>query len=226
MKYVKPTFPQLIIAVLVGLVVFVLVAQVRQDSSDSLDQMRQDDLVRLLDELDTRNNDLLDERDELASEIEELSSGQDARAAAEEAAQEQERVRRIEAGVVAVEGPGIVLTITDPDGQLRAQSLVTVIEELRNAGAEAITVGGVRVVANTYVTSSDDGIEVSGTAITSPYVIQAIGSSSVMRVALEMPGGVLSVIRSQGPTTTLVEQSTLQIDAVATLPEFEYAVTD
>ena len=226
MKYVKPTFPQLIIAVLVGLVVFVLVAQVRQDSSDSLDQMRQDDLVRLLDELDTRNNDLLDERDELASEIEELSSGQDARAAAEEAAQEQERVRRIEAGVVAVEGPGIVLTITDPDGQLRAQSLVTVIEELRNAGAEAIAVGGVRVVANTYVTSSDDGIEVSGTAITSPYVIQAIGSSSVMRVALEMPGGVLSVIRSQGPTTTLVEQSTLQIDAVATLPEFEYAVTD
>ena len=55
------------------------------------------------------------------------------------------------AGTVAAEGPGIVVTI---DGVDDAALLLDTVQELRDAGAEAIQLGDVRVVASTYFTQA------------------------------------------------------------------------
>ncbi|NCD18708.1 MAG: DUF881 domain-containing protein [Actinobacteria bacterium] len=214
---------QVVVALLVALVGFSAATQIRQDESDSLDRLTQTELVRLLDEIGTRIDDLSAERDSLRAELAELRTGVTSQEAARAAAEQQVLVRSIQAGVVPVRGPGIVVTIEDPRGVVRAQSLVTLIEELRNAGAEAIQLNSIRISTRSWVVQAEEGVEVDGLALVPPYRVSAIGSPGSLSVALEMPGGVLAAIRATGATTTLEEREDVRIEAVVTLTDLEHA---
>lgn len=214
---------QVVVALLVALVGFSAATQIRQDEADSLDRLTQTELVRLLDEIGTRIDDLSAERDSLRAELVELRTGVTSQEAARAAAEQQVLVRSIQAGVVPVHGPGIVVTIEDPRGVVRAQSLVTLIEELRNAGAEAIQLNSIRISTRSWVVQAEEGVEVDGLALAPPYRVTAIGSPGSLSVALEMPGGVLAAIRATGATTTLEEREDVRIEAVVTLTDLEHA---
>ena len=201
---------QVVVALLSVLVGFSAVVQIRQDETGSLSRLPQTELVRLLDEIGTRIDDLTAERDSLRDDLAELRNNVTSQEAARAAADQQILVRSIHAGVVPVHGPGVVVTINDPRRSVRAQSLVTMIEELRNAGAEAIQLNSVRISTTSWVAQSGEGIEIEGTATAPPYRISAIGSSDALSVALEMPGGVLGTIRATGATATLEELDDVQ----------------
>lgn len=214
---------QVVVALLCALVGFSAVAQSRQDEVDALAGLTQSDLVRLLDEVATRNDDLSAERDSLRVELAELRSGVTTQEAARLAAEQQVLVRSVQAGVIPVHGPGIIVTIEDAGADVRAQSLVTLIEELRNAGAEAIELNSVRISTNSWVAQTDDGVEVDGLALVPPYRVSAIGSADNLRVALEMPGGVLAAIRATGATTAVEVPDDVRIESVRELTELEHA---
>ncbi|MEE6296019.1 DUF881 domain-containing protein [Georgenia wangjunii] len=212
----------LIVLLCVG-VGFALVAQVRHTHDDSLATMRQDDLVRLLDELTERNNNLVLEGNALRRELAELESGSSTRAAAQEAAEQQARVQGILAGTLPVVGPGVALTIHDPGRDVSALTLVNVLEELRNAGAEAIELSGQRLTASSWITGGGDGVVVTGTEVSPPYVWRAIGDPQTLAVALDIPGGALASIRTAGGTAVLEEHEELEITSVRALTAPEYA---
>ncbi len=214
---------QAVVALLCAAVGFSLAVQIRQGETDALNALSQADLVRVLDEVTTRNDELATERDSLRVEVQELRSGVTSQEAARAAAEQQILVREIRAGVIPVRGPGIVVQVDDPDGVVRAQSLVTLIEELRNAGAEAIELNSVRIGTNSWVTSGERGLELDGLAIAEPYRVAAIGSPDNLKVALEMPGGVLASIRATGATTTVDTPEEVRIESVRPLPELRYA---
>lgn len=214
---------QVVIALLTAVVAFLAVTQAQQREADALAGMRQADLVRLLDELGTRIDTLSGERDTLRTEIANLESGVTSQSAAAAAAEDLARTREIQAGVVPVRGPGVVVTVTEQDTPIQAQTLVTLVEELRNSGAEAIEVDGVRYAVNGWIIDGRDGIEVNGQPVENPYRIRAIGDSSAISVALEMPGGVLSLLRANGATTDLRTEESLEITSVASMPELEHA---
>ncbi len=214
---------KLLIAVLVGAVIFLIVSTMRQEEEANLEGLSEAELVRLLDDVDTRITELTAERDSLQRELDDLQSGADTRAAAAEAAAQQEMVRKIQAGVVPVIGEGVEIRIVDSAAQLPAQFLVTLIQELRNAAAEAIEINDVRVVTRTSIIQHDGISYVDGTEISSPFTVRAIGDSAMMQVALEMPGGILATIRSRGPSTNLTQDDSVTIRSVAELPIFTYA---
>lgn len=213
----------ILIGLLVAVVAFLLVATMREDRHASLEGLSEAELVRLLDDVDNRIEELTTERDTLRTELTDLQTGADAASAASEVAAQQEQARKILAGVVPVTGPGVSLVIYDMDNKLAAQSLVTVIQELRNSASEAIEINGVRVVTRTAIVQDGDGITVGGEPISAPYRIKAIGDADMMRVALEMPGGILASIRSRGPSTTLEQSHEIRIESIAELPTYEYA---
>ena len=91
----------------------------------------------------------------------------------------------------------------------RAQ-LLDAMEELRNAGAEAMQVEGagesgttaaVRVVASTSFVDDKDGVAVDGTRLSSPYRFVVIGDPATRAGALAIPGGVADSVRRQGGAT-------------------------
>jgi uncharacterized protein YlxW (UPF0749 family) len=121
---------------------------------------------------------------------------------------------RVVNGRVAVAGPGIEVVI---DGPISVLDLHDLINELRNAGAEALALNGWRIVAWSAIGTDGQHVTVDGQPVQSPYRLQAIGDPHTLEVALLRPGGMVDLIQqySQG-----VSISTEQVDKL-TLPVYE-----
>ncbi len=89
----------------------------------------------------------------------------------------------------AVSGPGISIKV---DGSFDERALSDLVNELRNAGAEAIAVNEVRVGPKSYFTGTADHlIAVDGRALRGPWMVRAIGSPDVVYVAMTRTGGII-----------------------------------
>lgn len=120
------------------------------------------------------------------------------------------------AGLTDVKGPGIVVTLNDsklpfpkgmppaafggtPPNIIHDTDIGLVVNELKAAGAEAISVNDQRLVAVSPVRCAGPTIFVNNTPQTPPYVIKAIGSPKTLTTALNLPGGVTGVLKSYDP---------------------------
>ena len=133
---------QLIGALLCGVLGFALVTQVHSAAGLGFTTARQSDLVDILDSLSARSDQL---RAQIATEqtsLSKLTGGTDQTQAALDEAQSRAQTLQILAGTVAAMGPGIELQISDPQHQVGADVLLEALEELRDAGAEAIQITG------------------------------------------------------------------------------------
>jgi uncharacterized protein YlxW (UPF0749 family) len=216
---------QLIVALLLFGLGFGLAVQVasNSDSDSALRGARQEDLVRILDELDSRTQRLEDEKQGLEKQRQELQSSSDQSAEARKQTAEKEKQLGILAGTVAAQGPGITMTIEDTKGTVKADMLLDAIQELRAAGAEAIQVNGVRVVAGTYFTDSGKGVGVDGNKINAPYRFKVIGKPQDLEPALNIPGGVVQTLEKEQATVTVQQSGKIVVDALRQAKRPDYA---
>ncbi|GAA1159599.1 DUF881 domain-containing protein [Ornithinicoccus hortensis] len=212
-----------LVGVLTLLLGLALVAQVRTTQEADLSQLREADLIALLDDVTTRADSLEDEIVQLEQDRDQLAngSGDDA---AREAAQARLQSYQVLAGTVPVQGPGVTILVEDPDRTVTATMMVDLVQELRDAGAEAIQVGEVRVVASSWVGITPDGqLTVEGVPLTSPYLVTAIGDSHTLAGAMNIPGGFNDSVRRVGGDVTVLDSATLTIDALHEPDEPRYA---
>ncbi|MEV6399819.1 DUF881 domain-containing protein [Streptomyces sp. NPDC051907] len=220
----RVTRAQLIVAVLLFVLGLGLAIQVRSNSDDSaLRGARQEDLVRILDELDDRTQRLEDEKQRLEDQRTELENSSDQAEEARKQTLQKEQQLGILAGTVAAQGPGITLTIQDPSGTVESDMLLDAIQELRAAGAEAIQLNGIRVVASTHFSGSGGEIEVDGEPIAAPYVFKVIGKPQDLEPALNIPGGVVQTLEKEQATATVVRSETIVVDALRPAKQPDYA---
>ncbi|MFG3016548.1 DUF881 domain-containing protein [Streptomyces cinerochromogenes] len=219
------TRAQLIVALLLFGLGFGLAVQVasNSDTDSALRGARQEDLVRILDELDARTQRLEDEKQGLEKQRQELQTSSDQAAEARRQTAEKKRQLGILAGTVAAQGPGITMTIEDTKGTVQADMLLDAIQELRAAGAEAIQVNGVRVVAGTYFTDSGKSVSVDGNKINAPYRFQVIGKPQDLEPALNIPGGVVQTLEKEQATVTVEQSDKIVVDALRQAKRPDYA---
>ncbi|MGP3770860.1 DUF881 domain-containing protein [Streptomyces sp. SDT5-1] len=217
---------QLIMAVLLFVLGLGLAIQVRSTSDNSaLRGARQEDLVRILDELDDRTQRLEDEKQGLEDQRSELESSSDQANEARKQTAEKQKQLGILAGTTAAQGPGITMTVTDTKGAVEADMLLDAVQELRAAGAEAIQVNGVRVVANTYLTdgSGGKGVSVDGHDISRPYRFKVIGKPQDLEPALNIPGGVVQTLEKEQATVDVRRSDKIVVDALRSAQRPDYA---
>jgi uncharacterized protein YlxW (UPF0749 family) len=221
----RPSSGQGVVAALCGLLAFALVTQVQATSDTSgLTAARPDDLLGILSDLDSRSERLRAEIADLQETERGLASGSGQTAAALDAARARADTLGILTGTVPAVGPGIVLTIDDPRGEVRADVLVDALQELRDAGAEAIQLSGVRVVASTALVDQPGAIDVDGRQVTAPYRFAVIGDPRTLAAALAIPGGVVDTVdRRPGARATVTRSPRLSITALRVLVEPRYA---
>ncbi|MEN8655199.1 DUF881 domain-containing protein [Streptomyces sp. 21So2-11] len=220
----RVTRAQLIVALLLFVLGLGLAIQVRSTSDDSaLRGARQEDLVRILDELDGRTQRLEDEKQQLDDQRTELETSSDQAEEARKQTLEKERQLGVLAGTVAAQGPGIKLTISDPTAAVEADMLLDAIQELRAAGAEAIEINDVRVVANTYFSDGDGGIRVDKQKIGAPYRFEVIGKPQDLEPALNIPGGVVQTLEKEQATVTVTRAEKIVVDALRPAKRPDYA---
>ncbi len=198
---------RLLIAGLCALVGFGFVTQVRSTSRDAgLGTARQEDLVRILDDLTGQTDRLRQEVAALEQTRDQLESGQGGSAAALAEARRRAQTLGILAGTVPATGPGIRLTVTDPERSVQADVLLDTLQELRDAGAEAIQIGPVRAVTSTHLVDSGPGIEVDGQLLEPPYRFTAIGDPATLTSALGIPGGIVDTVAELPGADTQIER--------------------
>jgi len=96
--------------------------------------------------------------------------------------------------------------VEDPDTQVTQGLLVDSVQELRDAGAEAIAVNDVRLVASSSFTSGNRRLVVDGKPLDAPYVLIAVGPAETIGKALAIPGGAVDSLESRSAVTTTVNQ--------------------
>jgi len=175
---------------------------------------REDDLVLILDDLDSREDELREQIAERRQALEELGSGQQVSGRALTEAQERADAIAVLNGSVPARGPGLRVTVQDPESAVTAGILLDAIQELRGAGAEAIQVDGVRIVVSSYVDGDPGELVVDGVPISAPYDIRAIGPSDDLDVALNVSGGVIADVARFGGTTRVVQSEDVAVDAI------------
>ncbi|MET7641535.1 DUF881 domain-containing protein [Streptomyces sp. NPDC005438] len=218
------TRAQLIVALLLFVLGLGLAIQVRSTSENSaLRGARQEDLVRILDELDGRTKRLEEEKQQLQNQRTELENSSDQAEEARKQTRQKERQLGVLAGTVAAQGPGIHLTIEDPDKGVEADMLLDTIQELRAAGAEAIQVNNVRVVAGSYFSDSGTGVAVDGRKISAPYRFEVIGKPQDLEPALNIPGGVVQSMEKERATVKIERSQDITVDALRSAKRPDHA---
>ena len=74
--------------------------------------------------------------------------------------------------------------------------ILEIVNVLRNAGAEAISINDQRIIATTPISCIGTVIKINDEKIGGPYVIRAIGNSDYLKTALDIPGGILKILES------------------------------
>ena len=116
------------------------------------------------------------------------------------------------------------MRIDDPKRQVSAALLLDAVEELRDAGAEAMVVNGTaRVVAQTYFLDTPDGISVGGHALEPPYTLEAIGDPRTMDEAMRFRGGLVDRVESRDARVKVSRVGLVTITALADVKTAEYA---
>lgn len=132
-----------------------------------------------------------------------------------------ERNNQIMAGTIDVEGPGIIVTLSDgdtlkdPNLRVHDADIRNVINQLIFAKAEAISVNGEHLIANSAIIAAGDRVLINGNDYASPFVIKAIGNSGDMVNNLEIQGGILNYLRSLGLGVNIEKSESL------TIPKYE-----
>ncbi|WP_411138540.1 DUF881 domain-containing protein [Streptomyces sp. C10] len=218
------TRAQLIVALLLFILGLGLAIQVRSTSdSSALRGARQEDLVRILDELDNRSQRLTDEQRRLEGQKTELANSSDQAEEARKQTVEKEQQLGVLAGTVAAQGPGINLTIDDPTHSVEADKLLDTIQELRAAGAEAIQVNDVRVVADSSLSDVRGGVEIDGKPVMQPFRFKVIGKPEDLEPALNIPGGVVQTLEKEQAKVSVTREEKIIVDALREAKRPDYA---
>mgnify|MGYP004631871633 CR=1 FL=1 len=120
-------------------------------------------------------------------------------------------------GLTEVTGPGITITIADSDIDsttvlnssdllIHDLDLLKVVNELKNAGAEAISINNQRIILTTPIICGGNIININGEKIGSPFEIKAIGSPEAL-ANLERPGGWLNILKNSGIKVSAIKKS-------------------
>ena len=216
----------LLLAAAATAVGFLLVGQLQgeQEERAPLEAESEGDLARILADLNAEADALQGEIAELRIQLSDLRRSSQDETAAAEAADEQLRSLQVLAGTTPVQGPGVLVTVTDPNGSLTYDTLIDVVQELRDAGAEAVAVNDIRIGVATAFAERDQRIVVDGTPLTAPYRIAAIGQPATLDGGLKIPGGAVDAISTvRGVDVEVVRRVEVSLPALTRPPQFDAA---
>lgn len=101
-----------------------------------------------------------------------------------------------------------------------------VVNELKNAGAEAIEINGQRLVSTSAITCEGNIIKINGERVGSPFYIKAIGSQSLLYGALARAGSYLDIVRDYGNTAEVTKVDNIVISKYSGTISSEYLKED
>ncbi len=122
--------------------------------------------------------------------------------------QEADEYRAV-AGLLALEGQGVLVLISDGDRELLEGEdpnnllvhdidVLNIVNDLKIAGAEAISLNGQRIVSVSEINCAGPTIKINDQVYSQPYIIKAIGNSDYLQAAIKAPGTYGNLLKQVG----------------------------
>lgn len=189
---------------------FLLISQLNatDDLADQLEAESETDLTTIFARLNEESASLQAELTDLRIQLQVLESSAEQESLARAAAEAELSQLEILAGTVGAHGSGVAVRIDDTDGVLEPGDMLDLIQELRDAGAEAIAVADQRVGAATSFAGEAGAVTMDGTMLPPSFEILAIGDPATLEGGLAIRGGALELLQVDGALTVSVSAQT------------------
>lgn len=138
-------------------------------------------------------------------------------------------------GLTKVTGKGVQIVLKDGEENKKAGStleasqtivhdvdILEIINVLRNAGAEAISINGHRIIATSPISCIGTVIKINDEKVGAPYVISAIGNPESLESALNIPGGIISILEKFGIKITKEKKEEIKIPEYTGVYKYQY----
>jgi uncharacterized protein YlxW (UPF0749 family) len=221
-----------IMIVSIGLATLILTAvmftqfkTVEQTDITAIETMRETELRTELSDLRTKYSEIEEKLNETENKISEyqaeISDSKESSSVLENELNETKNYL----GYTKLQGEGIQITLED--NQFKAidrWDLLQLVNELKLAGAEAISINDERIVSTTeIVTVGTQFILINGNRVPSPFVVKAIGNKKYLESAITIKGGYIDELLGDEKTVSYIVDDSIEIPAYSGKIEFEYA---
>lgn len=228
------------IAITLGIMCFILTVAIsiqlktvknsNSTASQSLiDNGLRDEVLRWKERYDNAYQELLGSEKQLTQVREQATQNNTTANAKQEKIRENDMLL----GRVEVKGAGLEITLADNNVAgaslidpsmvlVHYDDLLQVVNALNNAGAEAISINGQRVITTTSITCEGNVIKVNGEKISSPFTIKAIGSQGLLLGSMTMAGGYLSNMEDWGVIVNVKTVDDLTIEKYNGIISYKY----
>lgn len=232
-KYSLPTY--IVIGIALFFLSMLLAAQLKSISNTEqvLEGKREAQLAEDLVNLQKKYNDLkekYEESEEIVNEYKTNASTNDTLISSMK--NELEKLSLI-SGTTDLRGEGIVIILTDgikstiaegnSDTLVHDSDVLTVVNELKSAGAEAISVNGQRIISTSAIRCVGPVIQVNYQKVAAPFEIKAIGNAQYLESAMNIKNGIVDTLRELGIGVTVSRHSNVEIPKYEGILTFDYA---
>lgn len=188
-------------------------------------------LAAIAKNLNTKYYQLIREVWDLRTQLKLLEQDADQNKSVLEAMKREQQKLGIAIGSRPVEGPGLVITIPENNqNYFGYHDIIDIVNELWNAGAEAVSVNGFRITNSTPITPDGDfsTIKINGKRVSYPYTIEAVGEPATLDKGISIPSGIIDNLRAVYKIPLEIKQADHIKLPGAPYPKFKFStpVTD
>lgn len=203
-----------LMSLVLACVMFMQFKVVNETDIAEIESMREDELQEALSSWKEKYTEIDNKLEDTENKIKEYKEKSESSEETNKLVEKELEEANIILGKTDVTGNGIQIVLTDNDNQeYSALDLLNLINELRAAGAEAISINGERVINLTDIVDiSNRYILVNSNKISSPYTILAIGDENYLKSALSIKNGYVDIKQKEGYTISIESKNNLKIN--------------
>lgn len=217
-------FTGFLIMLMCALLGFAYMIQVNRSSS-LYETLSEDELTRLITETNSQIQNLEQRKSELSGQLDSLRASVNKQEEARRIARQNAETNGLLSGRLPAIGKGIIIHITAGEKErIDSSTMFGLIEELRNAGVEVISINDIRIITSSYISESKHGLICDGIEMDPPYIVKAIGDPQNLQNAVTIAGGVGSRLKVKfGALVHVMTPDEVEIKATREPKQYQFA---
>lgn len=189
---------------------------VNETDITSIENMREAELRTELANWKSKYEEVNQKYEETVSKIEEYKQTNESNENTAKLIEEELAQIELSLGKKDVQGQGIEVTLRETNneeiGKINGDDLLVIVNALKMAGAEAISINDERIInMSDIVDINQTFIKINGKRILAPYIIKAIGNSSYLETALTGNGGHVDEMKKIGQDISIEKKNNIKI---------------
>jgi uncharacterized protein YlxW (UPF0749 family) len=227
LKYKKKYKGSIVVSIILGALLSIQFKSVNLQNEGPTTLKKGEELTRELKSLKEKESKLKQDIKEVKSSIDKYKNEGD-NVKQNNIAKEISKYEKL-AGYTDVEGEGIDILIKSIDNNVNSitynfEILLSIINKLNSAQAEAISINNQRIVSDTYINLEGDEIKVNEVTIKEPFEIKAIGDKEILEATLKIKYGIVwEIERYYGATVNIEKRDNIKINKYNQKTEFKYS---